>query len=76
VRRIQNHKIDDCRCPLSGRLSDQFAFVRSTIIAPNGPFMLGNCTQCVLNLSVRRPEPTLAARTRGDPALPERRSMT
>ena len=42
MRRIQNHKIDDCRCPLSGRLSDQLAFVRSTIIAPNGPFLLGN----------------------------------
>jgi hypothetical protein len=76
VRRIQNHKIDDCRCPLSGRLSDQLAFVRSTIIAPNGLFMLGNCTQSVLYLSVRRPEPTLAATRHGDPALPGRGAMT
>jgi hypothetical protein len=76
MRRIQNHKIKNCRCPLSGRLSDQLAFVRSTIIALVGLFLLGNCTQFVPNQPLRRLGPTLSAQDDVNAALPDRGAMT
>jgi hypothetical protein len=50
--------------------------MRSTIIAPIDPFMLGNCTQCVPNSRVRRLDPTPASTNSGDPALLDIAAMT
>jgi hypothetical protein len=50
--------------------------VRSTIIAPIDPFMLGNCTRYVPNRRARRLEPTPASTNGGDHALRDIAAMT
>jgi hypothetical protein len=50
--------------------------MRSTIIAPINPFMLGNCTQCVPIQRVRRLDPTPAPPVSRDLALLDIAAMT